>query len=204
MQEFLKEAFQWICMHAEYSSFAFFGLLLLSGLFIPISEDLTIIVAGMVASHCLNPEHFKFLLFMVWLGCLLSAWETYWIGRLLGPKILSLPIIHYFITPKHIKRAEELIHKYGIYSFLVGRFFPGGVRNALFLTSGFSRMPFPIFIMRDLVAGTLTTTVLFSIGYFFGQNLDQIFKWVKELDLAAFVMLLGVILFFFFLRKRYN
>lgn len=204
MQDFLKEVFNWICMQADYAAYFLFTLLLLSGLFIPVSEDLTIIIGGMIASHCLDGDHFPtFLFFMIWLGALLSAWEAYWIGRTLGPKIFKLPIVRHLIKPKHLERSERLIKSFGIYSFIVGRFFPGGVRNALFLTSGFSKMPFPLFILRDLVAGTLSTTLLFSIGYLFGQNLDQVMKDVKEVDEAALLLALFIVILLILRRKRY-
>jgi membrane-associated protein len=200
MEDFLKQMFAWICIHADHAGYFLFGLLLLSGLFLPVSEDLTIIIAG------LDGDPFPYLLlFMVWLGCLLSAWETYWIGRLFGNKIFTLPVVRYLIKPKHLKRAEQLIKSYGIYSFLIGRFFPGGVRNALFLTSGFTHMPFPLFIMRDLLAGTLTTAILFSIGYLFGQNLDTVFRRVKEVDeMALLVALVAMVTLLFYSRKRYD
>jgi membrane protein DedA with SNARE-associated domain len=202
MQDFLKELFTWICLQSDNAPFFLFFLLLLSGLCIPVSEDLIVILGGVIAAHCLDSENFpKFLFLMLWLGVIFSAWEAYWIGRLVGPKIFNLPFIQALVKPRQIKRAEELIAKYGIYSFIVGRFFPGGIRNALFITSGLTHMPFPLFIVRDLLAGSLTTSLLFSIGYLFGENFDDIFKDVKEIDEIGLTLALLLIVFLFLRYK---
>ena len=202
MHDFLKELFTWICLHADYAPYPLFFLLLLSGLLLPVSEDLVVILGGMIAAHCVDSEKFPlFLFFMLWSGVLLSAWETYWIGRILGPKIFSLPVIHSFIKPKHINRAEQLIAKYGIFSFIVVRFFPGGVRNALFLTSGLTKMPFILFVGRDSIAVSLTTTILFFIGYIFEANFDQIFGNFERIDK---IFLIIVFLLIIYLIYRYK
>lgn len=202
MEDFLKELFTWICQNGADAAYFLFVLLLLSGLFLPVSEDLTIIVGGLISSHCGEGGSFIVLIFFfVWLGSLLSAWEAYWIGRLIGPKIFTFPVVHYFIKPRHIRRAEELLTKYGIYSFFIARFFPGGVRNGFFFTCGLTRMPFHRFIVRDALAGTVTTSVLFSIGFFFGANIDALIHNVTRVDEIgigiAVLIIIGFIVYYY-------
>lgn len=68
--------------YAPFAHFLIFGFLMLGGLNVPISEDVMLIIGGVVASTCV-PENTTILWVWLYFGCILSAWEAYWLGRLL-------------------------------------------------------------------------------------------------------------------------
>lgn len=181
------------CAHAHSAHWIFFLLLMLAGLNIPISEDLILIVSGAIASTCI-PDKALFLFSWVFAGCWLSAWEAYAIGRFLGPKVYDIRWFKHIVTPSRINRLHHYYEKFGVFTFIVGRFIPGGVRNALFMTAGLGKMPFLKFILRDGFACLISTSVLFSIGYALGNNYEVVFHYIKTYNEVVVGILLTLIL----------
>lgn len=163
----MESLITFICAHAHEAYWILFTMLLLAGFNVPLSEDLILIIGGMIASTCI-PEHWLQLYIFLLAGCYFSAWEAYWVGRLLGPKLYNIRWFSHVITPHRIARINHFYERFGILTFIVGRFCPGGIRNCLFMTAGLGKMPFKLFLLRDSLACFIAVTTLFSLGYYFG------------------------------------
>lgn len=177
-----------ICDYAPHAYWIIFCLLLLAGFCLPISEDVLLLTAGALAATCI-PDSALHLYLWVYAGCIISGWQVYWIGRLFGPKLYDFPLFRNVLTPKKVEKLHHYYEKFGFFTFLVGRFVPGGVRNALFLTSGLGKMPFHKFMLRDGVACLISSMTLFFIGFTFADNYDII---VGRLETAGRIIL-GII-----------
>lgn len=188
----MEEILPYICAHAHQAPWIIFLLLLLAGLNFPISEDIMLLGGGAIASTCMS-EHVVRLYIWIFLGCLLSAWEAYWLGRLLGPRLYSIPLLKSIITPQRMQVLGDYYAKFGVFTFIIGRFIPGGFRNALFISSGLTHMPFGLFILRDGLACLISTFVLFQIGYRFGENLDLLLFYFHRYTYGV-LTLLGLVL----------
>lgn len=175
---------EFISLHASSAHWIIFTLLMLAGLNFPISEDILLIVGGAIASTCI-PQDTYYLFGWIFLGCWISAWETYWIGRVLGPKLYQVSWFSRVITKKRIARLHHYYEKFGVFTFIIGRFIPGGIRNALFLSSGLGKMPFLKFIIRDGLACSISVTTIFTIGYYFGENYAIILHYFKTYNLIG-------------------
>src|SRR3989337_2630284 len=92
-----------ITEHAVYAHYYIFFILMLAGLNFPVSEDLTIITAGMLASTVV-PENTMVIFIWLFLGCYLSDWEAYWIGRKLGPKLWTTKWFFGVLRPGRLKK----------------------------------------------------------------------------------------------------
>lgn len=195
----MESILTFICAHASDAHWLIYLLLMLAGINIPISEDFLLLTAGAIASTCI-PNETAHLFIWVYLGCWMSAWEAYWLGRLLGPKLYHIPWFRHFITPHRIEKLHHYYERFGILTFIVGRFIPGGARNALFMTSGLGKMPFLKFILRDGFACLLSSSTLFTIGYLFGENYDTLFHYFKKYNLIfgciIGVIVLGLVIYF--------
>lgn len=179
--------------HAEASHWFFCTLILLAGLNIPISEDVVLITAGALASTCC-PEMVYIQFPWLFLACWIAAWEAYWIGRLVGPKLYSIRWFSHVLNPHRIDRLHYYYNKFGFLTFMVGRFIPGGVRNCLFMSSGLGKMPFSLFILRDFPACLLSVSFLYFLGFSFGQHLDWIIYIFKKYQFYFVgILLLGII-----------
>jgi membrane-associated protein len=192
----------YICDHANYAPYVLCGLLFLAGLNIPISEDLLLLTAGALVSRCL-PDNYLSIYLWMYAGCCLSGWETYWIGRLLGTKLYEIKWFKTIINPERIRKLHTYYEKYGIWTFIVGRFFPGGVRNALYITSGMGKMPFPLFILRDGVAAIFSTNLMFYLGYVFAKNYEWIAAKVVHYDRIAALIFITLILLALAIRWKF-
>ena len=178
--------------HAQHAHFIIFALLMLAGLNVPISEDCMLIVSGVLASTVV-PEHTTQLFIWTFLGCYLSDWEAYWIGRLLGQNIWRHRWFARALNPQKIRRITWFYQRYGFLTLLVGRFIPFGVRNCLFITAGLGRMPFTRFLISDGIACLLSNFTLFLLAYQFGKNYQVLYDYTRTWNLMLFmVFLIGV------------
>ncbi len=188
---------------AENLHFISFGLLMLAGLNLPISEDLVFIISASIAATII-PEN-KYLIFA---GCFLGAFISDIIAYLLGRYGLTLlfktRIFNRKSTRKRIVLIEFYFNKYGGFALFVGRFIPFGVRNMLFLTAGMVKFRLLKFILVDLSALTITSTLLFYLGYKFGENIDIVIHHLKSYKIVVFVALaiIFLVLIFKIIKSR--
>ncbi|MDE3045094.1 MAG: DedA family protein [Verrucomicrobiota bacterium] len=181
---------QFIFDHAQHAHWIIFGALMLAGINVPISEDLMIILSAVLAATVI-PEHTFLLFAAVFLGCYLSDWVCYGIGRKFGPRLWNFRWFAKTISPKRLDQIHLYYQKYGFWTLLIGRFIPFGVRNCLFLTAGMGRMPFGKFILSDGIACLASNTTLFTLAYLAGKNYQAILQPLKTINLllfGAFVM----------------
>lgn len=202
----METIFNFICTHSHDAYWIFFFLLLLAGINFPISEDLVLLTGGALASTCLTTSNAVWhLYFFIYLGCWISAWEAYWLGRLLGPKLYEIKWFNRFITPKRIATLHLYYERFGILTFIVGRFVPGGVRNALFITSGLGKMPFLKFIIRDGIACIISSGTLFYLGYIFGENHEILLHYFRRYEIivgTAIILIILTGLYLFIKRQK--
>lgn len=181
----MEELIGWIIAHASSAHFVFFGLLMLAGLCVPISEDLVVISAGTLASTTL-PENAWLLFTAVFLGSYLSDWEAYAIGRFGGRHLLARPWFARYVSSQRIDRISSFYERYGFWTLLFGRFIPFGVRNALFIAAGLGRMPFLRFCLADGIACLCSNAILFSVAYWLGTHSELLFAILQKVNVALF------------------
>lgn len=197
----MEELFAYICENAHHAHWILFLLLLLAGLCIPISEDIILLLGGALASTCIDeytPMHMYLWLFA---GCWISAWEAFWLGRQFGSRLYQHRPFKWIVTPHRMNVLHSYYEHFGVFTFITGRFIPGGIRNALFITSGLGGMPFRTFLWRDGLGCLLATSIIFSIGYKFGEKHDIILHYFRQYELfvisigAAVLIVLGLLYF---------
>ena len=103
---------------------------MLAGLNFPISEDLLIIISGVLASTVVPENTWKLFLAVV-LGAYLSDWIPYWLGRCFGPNLWKLRWFSRMIKPERLDQVRDYYSRYGILTLLVGRFIPFGVISSV-------------------------------------------------------------------------
>jgi len=172
---------------APYTHFIAFGLLILAGLNLPVSEDLVFIIAASIAAT-ITPEKTM----LIFLGCFSGAYTSdiiaYAIGRYAGRQVMETKIIRRFVSEKKLFKVEEYFHHYGQKTLFFGRFIPFGVRNVLFISAGIARMRFHRFLIIDFFALIITSTILFSLGYFFGDNYRLIEPYLDRYKYVVFAI----------------
>ncbi len=190
-----------IFSHAPHAHYIIFGSMILAGFNLPISEDFMIIVSAILASTVI-PENAPIIFMWLFLGCYISDWIVYWIGRLLGPKLLEMQWFRKTVSKKRLGQIQRFYRKYGFYTLLIGRFIPFGVRNCLFLTAGMSKMKFSKFVISDGIACFASNLTLFMIVFTLGKNYEAIFPHLKTINIFIFVAFLVTIITFICYYKK--
>ena len=103
------------------------------------------------------------------------------------------------VKPEMVDKVGGFYEKYGILTLVLGRFIPFGVRNALFLTAGLSKMNFLKFALSDLLAATITCSLYFWLYYTYGEAMVDI---IKQSNVVIFSVAAVVVVFFLIKRKK--
>ena len=184
----------------DYLPFIVFFLLLL-GFCMPLSEDLIIITSAIIAE---DYRHLTIPLYIaIYLGLLMSDNISYWIGFHAGYKLKKIKWFSKALSEKKISTIQKYLNKYGIFTFIVCRFIPFGVRNTLFLSSGLSKMRYKFFIIYDLIAAAISSSTLYFIVYFLGASAGNSFKTIGIILFAVLLTaVITLILIFGVFRKK--
>ncbi len=199
----METIIQFILEHAVHAHWLIFLSLILAGFNVPISEDLMIVISGLLAATVV-PENTVYLFIGVFLGCYISDWISYWIGRLLGPKLWKIKWFAKTIPKKRLHQTRHFYEKYGFWTLLIGRFIPFGVRNCLFLTAGMGKMHFGKFLFSDGIACIISNTALFTTTYLLGKNYQILFSFLKTFNIAIFSAFIVTIIGVIWYKRRKN
>lgn len=189
---------------SQFKYLAFFILLLLCGLGLPIPEDVVIIIGGYLA-HTGDTEFIPTLL-TLYVGAISGDFCLYWIGRRFGQDIINHKRLNRFFSPKRIKAINYYFHKYGNRTFFFARFLVG-LRSTIFLSSGAFKVSFRKVLIMDGLAASISVTFVTCLGYFFGNQLDQLLFWMKRVE-RVLILVVGIVIglvimaFIRFLKKQ--
>ena len=176
----------WIGNYITYFPLVVFIGLLLGGLNIPISEDILVVMSAIFSQgEKASIPHFLSALYA---GAIISDCMVYGWGRLIAKGAISIGVFSKIITKENTYRLLKALQKHGIFTFIICRFIPFGVRNVVSMTSGFVKYPFYKFFIYDLVAAICNITVLYSLVYFFGRKGGD---FMKIFGIVMFVLFLA-------------
>jgi len=193
----MEELYAYIQANVHIAPWLIFGLLLLAGFNIPISEDGMLFISALLAAK--NPDYLVPLFLGVYAGAYFSDLICYSLGRFLGPKLFEFKLFKNMVSKERVSKIHNFYEKYGIATLIIGRFIPFGVRNGLFLTAGFGKMNFVKFALSDLLAATISCTVYFTLYYKMG---DAVIEAVKKGNIFLFSLALIVVIVFLVKKKK--
>ncbi len=197
----MNTIFEFVIQHAHLAHWFIFGAIILAGMNIPISADLMVISAAVLAATVV-PENLVLLFLSVFLGCYFSAWVAYWIGRKFGPKLMHWRFFKKLLNEEKVEKMRAFYAKHGLLTLIVGRFIPFGVRNAMFMSAGMSKMPFSKFIIRDALACLIWASSAFTFFYFVGQNHIVLYQYVKTFNILIFAAFAVTVITYIWYKQR--
>ena len=93
-------------------------------------------------------------------------------------------------------RIERLIDKFGGFAIIISKYIYG-IRAAMCLSYGISKMPFSRFLFLDAISCSVWSLLLAGVGYFFSGAITGIIGDFKQIGVALFfIVLIGVIVFY--------
>jgi membrane protein DedA with SNARE-associated domain len=152
-------------------------LLILGGLGLPVPEEAPIIVAAVLSRH--GALHWELALAACFLGVLLGDFVVYLLGFVYGEKVLSLPPTRKFLTRAREAQIKGYFHRHGFKILILGRF-AVGFRTAAYLTAGILKLPMLKLLLTDLLAASLSTLLIFGLGYLFADQIQNSFDKLKH------------------------
>lgn len=194
--DFFNEVITLINSNVQNAPYIIFGVLFLAGFNIPVSEDLMIFTSAILAAK--NPEYLYPIFIALFLGAYISDLICYsFMGRYLGTKLFKIKFFANVVTPEKLEKINYFFKKYGVFTLILGRFIPFGVRNALFISAGLGKMSALKFAICDLIACTISVVVYFSIYYKFGA---LAIEYVKQSNYII-AIIAGLVGAFFLIKK---
>jgi len=185
MPDYINILYQYV----DYFPLVALAGLLLAGLNLPISEDL-IIITGAIVCHK-KPSLLPFTLAALYFGVLSSDFFIYWIGTKVRKGTGKTRFFKRLFSEKALEKMHHYLDKYGIFTFIVCRFIPFGIRNTLFFASGFFNLRLRRFIINDVSAAMISINTLFFLVFSFG---DIVEKPIKIAGIILFVVLVSAVL----------
>jgi membrane protein DedA with SNARE-associated domain len=192
----MEDLIQYIGANVQYAHWIIFGMLLLAGLNIPVSEDAMLFISAVLASN--HPEYLPQLFTGVFLGAYFSDLICYTLGLKFGPKLFEIKFFANMVPPERIQKIHNYYDQYGVVTLILGRFIPFGVRNGLFLTAGLGKMDPVKFAMSDLLACTISTITFFTLYYHYGNAVVESIKSGNKFIFSIAILLVVV----YFVRKK--
>ncbi|MHB1033363.1 MAG: DedA family protein [Pirellulales bacterium] len=175
-------------------------ILLLTGMGLPIPEEIPIIAAGVLSSYGqLKPG---LALASCLIGALLGDCLLYAIGYHFGHNLLKdHPWCARFLRPEREEQVEQLIRQHGLKVLFLARFLVG-IRAPVYVAAGVLRVSFRRFFLVDCFCAAAVIGLFFGLSYAYGQ---QIAKRIRDVELAFTVAIVLVVLaavIYFYRRHR--
>ena len=185
-----------ILTHGSYLAIVL--ILALSGMGLPLPEEVPVVAAGILSSEAvgqLNP-------FLGFAACVVGAISgdclMYWMGRLLGHRLLKRHSRFAFILDEDRQvQTEKLIRKHGLQVFLLARFLVG-VRSPIYLAAGILRVSFRRFLIVDALCATIVVAAFFWSSHFFGAWISSLIH-DSQLLVTSIVAIVALVAAFYLL-----
>ena len=146
---------------------ALFVACLVSGLLVPLPEDVALLVAGWeIRKGALDPIAAGLAGLMGVLGRDVIAFS---LGRVLGPRIEGLPWVRRILGEHRLERSHALWERWGARMLFLTRF-AVGMRAPLYFVGGALGYPASRFVGLDLAGLVLTVPLTLWAGWRFGPG----------------------------------
>lgn len=127
--------------------------------------DSLLFASGALAA--LGSLHLSATLIVLVVAAILGDSVNYWIGSLLGKKIVDNPKIT-FINQEHIDKTEAFFKKHGGKAIILARFVPI-IRTFAPFVAGVGKMHYQTFVFYNVVGGIIWVALFTMAGFFFGN-----------------------------------
>lgn len=170
---------------AQYGIYAVFLLCTVEG-------DITLLLSGTMAHGGLFGNWGFAKLFLAGTaGGVLGDCVGYGIGRVFHENAKD-----YRFYQVAQPRVEKLIAKFGNFAIIISKYIYG-IRVAVCLSYGVSKMPFWRFLGASTISCSLWVLLLSGVGYFFSGAITSIIGDFKQVGFALFfVVMFGIIVFY--------
>lgn len=170
---------------------------------LPSSGDIVMLAGGWFSND--GPLDLRVVMLVGALGGLVNDNTMYWVGRSGGrtfvEKVLRIRLVARFMPSGRLDRVEKYFESHGGKTVAIGRFLPG-LRAALPLSAGLSRMSYPRFIAFDLLAIAVWAPLMGTVGYLFGEYWEQLMATLNYSGRLLLILLILLVILYTYNRYR--
>lgn len=172
--------------------FLLFGILLACGLGVPIPEDITLFVGGMLAYY--GVINVWITIFVCMAGVLIGDSTIFFLGAKYGRRLTDKPFFHKFLSPERLEVVKEKFHEKGNRVIFAARFMPG-LRAPTYFSAGTLHLPFRVFFFYDGMAALISVPAIVWVVYHFGALADQVIGIIRQVEHSIIFVVVAIVLF---------
>jgi membrane protein DedA with SNARE-associated domain len=198
----LIDLLHFIQPYGIYSYAVIFGVLLACGFGLPMPEDITLVVAGILAARDVIDFNISVVVCMA--GVLIGDGTIFYLGSRYGTKLRGTKFFSFILPERRDIAVKAIFDKYGDKVIFMARFMPG-LRTPLFFATGSYHVPFWKFLLLDGFAAIISVPLWVYVGYLFGANLEELETVIKKAQFGVYAALFGLIAVFvaaWYAKKR--
>jgi len=161
-----------------------------TGCGMPIPEEAAIVLAGVLSAQ--GHLHTGLAFAACLAGAIIGDSFMYGIGHRWGHRIFtSHPRFAKLLASEADKEQQfqQAIENHSLKVMLLSRFLVG-VRAPVYVMTGVVRMPYRKFLIYDVISATIVVGAVFTLSYFFGNNVRE---WVHRAEFTATAIVVGVL-----------
>lgn len=147
--------------------FALFVTCLVSGLLVPLPEDVALLVAGWKVRE--GDLTLSAALAAGFAGTLCRDLVAFGLGSVIGPRLERLPLVRRALGEARLARAHALFERHGPRMLFFTRF-AVGLRAPLYFVGGSLAFPVRRFLVLDALGLALTVPLTLWLGNTFGED----------------------------------
>lgn len=159
-----------------------------TGCGMPLPEEVAIVIAGVLSAK--GTLHIWLAFAACLAGAIVGDSLMYAIGYRWGHRIFtSHPRFAKLLAAENEEHFQRAIDGHALKVMLLARFLVG-IRAPVYVMTGVVRMPYRRFLVYDIISATLVVSVVFSLAYSFGSNVQE---WVHHAEFYATLVVLAVL-----------
>ncbi|MDP0500607.1 MAG: alpha/beta fold hydrolase [Verrucomicrobiota bacterium JB022] len=174
-----------------YTGMALVVMMLLIVVATLVSEDLTCIVAGLIAAQGLISVQAAMTACLM--GIFIGDVGLYLMGRYMGRRALRKRPFKWLVSEEQVERAARWFHERGSLVIFITRFLPG-TRAPVYFTAGSVHAPWLSFITYFGVAALIWTPIIVGLAYKLGDALLDYYHAFEAFTIPA-ILLVGLLMY---------
>lgn len=183
-----------------------FLVLLACGFGLPIPEDITLILGGVLSYFGLTDV--TIMIFVGLAGVMIGDSMVFLLGHRYGLRIARKGPFKRVFTEERVEKVKAMLHQRGNKLIFAARFMPG-LRAPIFFTAGCLHLPFRVFFFYDFLAAILSVPAIVGLVFYFGDQLEIMVRYIKRAEHGILIVIVfGIVLIavraYLAKRKRFS
>jgi membrane protein DedA with SNARE-associated domain len=165
-----------------------FCVLLLCGLGLPLPEDIALLAGGFLVHRGVTELPMTLLVSL--LGVVAGDNWLFYMGRRFGTGLVTYFQLGRPSSQVQIDRLKEFMGRHGNMAIFYARFLVG-LRALVYLTAGSLGFSPAKFVFYDLLGAVISVPIMVSLGYLFGGQIEQLFRFLGGFEHLIWIVALG-------------